>query len=96
MAFLQQIPKDTEIELARIRFLGRPKVTKVQVGDLRLTNERFGVVNLKAPSAKEGRWELFHVDLRGSPASVREPEVLPQIAKAIQKFNQERQAKGTP
>jgi hypothetical protein len=46
-----------------MRWYGRPKVTRVQLGKLSLRREHSGCVNTVADSGRNGR---FYVDRRGS------------------------------
>jgi len=90
--YLQKLPKDAEMELATIRWFGRPKLTKVKVGDLRLSKERWGCVNVSAPGKKQGRWDKFYLDFRGSPAgaAIKVPEVVGEVGKALVRWEEEK------
>ena len=55
--FSQRIPKDTELDLTTMSFFGRPRVTRLKIGDLKESRGRLGVANLarKAPPLNPGR-----------------------------------------
>ena len=80
------------MELATIRWFGRPKLTKVKAGDLRLSKERLGCVNLSAPGKKHGRRDKFYLDFGGSPAgaAIKAPEVVGEVGKALERWKDEK------
>jgi hypothetical protein len=80
------------MELATIRWFGRPKLTKVKAGDLRLSRERWGCVNVAAPGRKQGRWDKFYLDFRGSPAgaAIKAPEAVGEVGKALKRWEDEK------
>jgi paired amphipathic helix protein Sin3a len=39
------MPKDAKLELTTMNFIGLPRITRVNVSDLRSARERFGIVN---------------------------------------------------
>lgn len=45
MRYSQALPKDAKLELTTMNFIGMPRVTKMNVADLRPARERFGIVN---------------------------------------------------
>jgi len=64
------MPATAPVELATIRWFGRPKVTKVTLGELRAGRERWGCVNTVQKGGR-GKW---YVDWRGSPSKAQVPE----------------------
>ncbi|KAF8539629.1 hypothetical protein BDD12DRAFT_89433 [Trichophaea hybrida] len=89
MQYLKKIPKDAPLELATIRWFGRPKVTRVKAGDLRLKRERWGCVNTVVPTVRKNGGS-FYVDWRRSPAVVSEPEAVGEVGKAVRQWEEER------
>ncbi|KAF8242116.1 hypothetical protein K440DRAFT_619337, partial [Wilcoxina mikolae CBS 423.85] len=89
MQYLKKIPKDATLELATIRWFGRPKVTRVKAGELQLKRERWGCVNTVAPTVRKNGGG-FYVDWRRSPAVVSEPEAVGEVGKAVRRWEEER------
>ena len=94
MQYLKKLPRDAELDLATIRWFGRPKVSRVRVGDLRPCSRRWGCVNTVAlPHLKQGE-RLFYVDWNRSPAPVALPEAVGEVGKALRRWEEERRALG--
>ena len=43
--YSQALPKDAKLELTMMNFIGMPRVTRINVSELHLARERFGIVN---------------------------------------------------
>src|SRR6266487_1975598 len=50
--YSKSLPKDAELDITTMNFIGKPRVTRVKVSDLRPVNQRFGLSNY-ARDAKE-------------------------------------------
>lgn len=93
MRYLERLPRDAELDLATIRWFGRPKVSRVRLGDLRPCSRRWGCVNTVATSHPKQRERLFYVDWNRSPAPVAQPEAIGEIGKALRRWDEERRAR---
>jgi hypothetical protein len=91
-SYLSRLPKDATLEMATIRWFGRPKLTKVSVGDLEFKRARMGCVNTISRARLGDKEHMFYVDWRKSPATVPEPEAVGEVAKAVRKWQDERLA----
>jgi len=82
--YTRSLPKNAELELATIRFLGRPKLVTIKAADLQPTRKRLGCVNWewKNPSGKPG---MFYIDPKGPPAKVAEPGVFKDVMAALRR-----------
>lgn len=67
--YIRTMAASAPVELASIRWFGRPKITKVTLGELGIKRERWGCVNTVQKGGK-GKW---YVDWRGSPSKVPVP-----------------------
>ncbi|KAI5813777.1 hypothetical protein BZA77DRAFT_356811 [Pyronema omphalodes] len=92
-SYLSRLPKDASLEMATIRWFGRPKLTKITVGDLEFKRARLGCVNtISRPTFEDKKGNVFYVDWRRSPATVPEPEAVGEVAKAVRKWQEEKLA----
>jgi hypothetical protein len=96
LRYARSLPKDAEIELATIRFLGRPKLATVKAGELRPTRKRLGCVNLEWKAAGEKKPGFFYMDGKESPAKVPEPGVLKEVVEALRKHAASGNVKRSP
>lgn len=91
----RKIPPSTEIDLTTIRPLGRPRVSRMKLSDLRTTSARLGVANLvRRPQSSgveitrpwwKGRPQgLFYVGEDG--AGSREPSLWQKALETIKSF----------
>lgn len=78
------------MDLATIRWFGRPKVTRARLGELKMVNERLGCVNTVVQVGRgTAPLHKFYVDWRKSPAVVKEPEAIGQIGKMVIKWQED-------
>ncbi|KAI5777839.1 hypothetical protein EDC01DRAFT_380509 [Geopyxis carbonaria] len=82
IAYVKQLPRDATVQLATIRWFGRPKLTTMKLGELHPQRRRWGCVNLVRQKSKG--IDSFYMDPRGSPATVPEKEVFAEVLRAVQ------------
>jgi hypothetical protein len=45
MRYSKSLPKDAELDITTMNFIGKPRATRVKVADLRPADQRFGLAN---------------------------------------------------
>ena len=90
--YSQTLPKDAKLELTTVNFIGMPRVTRVNVSDLHLVKDRFGIVNYirdtKDLNSKRPWWMGSAIRQFGVYGGVRIPQgngVWENIARTIAK-----------
>jgi hypothetical protein len=45
MRYTKALPKDAELDITTMNFIGKPRVTRVKIAELHSVKERFGLAN---------------------------------------------------
>lgn len=92
LRYSKTLPKNAELDITTMNFIGKPRVTRVKVGDLRAVKERFGFANYsrdtKVLNSKRPWWMGKAVRLFGvtnDKSGVMGGEVWENVAKGIAK-----------
>ncbi|RFU32573.1 hypothetical protein B7463_g3769, partial [Scytalidium lignicola] len=92
MRYSKNLPKDADIDITTMNFIGKPRMNKMKVGELYPVKERFGLANYardtREANTKRPWWlgkavRLFSIN--GSPGRIREKGVWENIATSINK-----------
>jgi hypothetical protein len=92
LRYSQKLPKDAEVDITTMNFIGKPRVSRVKVCELYPTQQRFGLANYarntRMSNANRPWWmgrtpTLFGV--HGSRGKVRGGEAWNNIARSIEK-----------
>jgi len=92
MRYSKSLPKDAEVDITTMNFLGKPRLSRLKVSDLRPGKERFGLgnyarntaeINTKRPWWMGKAVRLFGV--YGNSENVRETDIWEHVAAAISK-----------
>lgn len=90
--YSKALPKDATIDITTMNFVGRPRVTRMKVSDLHLTQGRLGIANY-ARETKElnskRKWWMGRVvgqfGIRSGKGRTRAQGIWENIEKSIQK-----------
>ncbi|ATZ46540.1 hypothetical protein BCIN_01g11180 [Botrytis cinerea B05.10] len=94
MRYSKNPPKDAQIDITTMNFVGKPRVTRLDISELQAVKQRFGVVNFSRDTKKINatrKWwmpkavRVFGV--HGGAGRVREGEAWENIAKKIRKVS---------
>jgi len=92
MRFSRNPPKDTEVDITTMNFIGKPRVTRVKVADLYPVKERLGLVNYARDTREinsKRRWwmgkAVRQFGVHSGRSLILRGEVWANIAKAISK-----------
>lgn len=90
--YTQNLPKDAELELTTMSFIGKPRISLVKVGDLRPVRERFGMVNYVRDTKHLDHQRPWYMGkavrqfgLHGGVQLKGNPEIWENIVKSIKK-----------
>ncbi|QSZ35261.1 hypothetical protein DSL72_008130 [Monilinia vaccinii-corymbosi] len=92
MRYSKNPPKDAQVDITTMNFVGKPRVSRLDISELKPVKQRFGVGNFSRDTKKINatrKWwmpravRLFGV--HGGAGRVREGEVWENIAKKIRK-----------
>lgn len=92
MRYSKNPPKDAQADITTMNFVGKPRVTRLEISELRAVKQRFGVGNYSRDTKKINatkKWwmpkaiRLFGV--HGGTGRVREGEAWENLAKKIRK-----------
>ena len=90
--YMQNLPKDAELEITTMSFIGKPRISLVRIGDLKPVKERFGMVNYVRNTKKLNTARPWYMGkpvrafgLHGGVPLKKFPGIWEQIVKAIKK-----------
>lgn len=92
MRYSKSPPKDAQADITTMNFVGKPRVTRLNISELKAIKQRFGVANFSRDTKKINatrKWwmpkavRLFGV--HGGRATVREGEAWENLAQRLRK-----------
>ncbi|KAL5327655.1 hypothetical protein ACEPPN_005356 [Leptodophora sp. 'Broadleaf-Isolate-01'] len=92
LRYSKSLPKNAELDITTMNFIGKPRVARVKVGDLRAVKERFGFANYcrdtKLLNSKRSWWmgkAVRQFGVTNEKSGVMGGEVWENVAKGIAK-----------
>ncbi|TGO85919.1 hypothetical protein BPOR_0351g00020 [Botrytis porri] len=94
MRYSKNPPKDAQVDITTMNFVGKPRVTRLEISELKAVKQRFGVVNFSRDTKKINatrKWwmpkavRVFGV--HGGAGRVREGEAWENLANKIRKVS---------
>ncbi len=90
--YSKTLPKDAELDITTMNFIGKPRVTRVNLKDLHPVRERFGIANYardtKLTNSKRPWWmgkAVSQFGVHSSTSKIMGGEIWGEIAKRIEK-----------
>ncbi|KAH7327179.1 hypothetical protein BKA65DRAFT_554739 [Rhexocercosporidium sp. MPI-PUGE-AT-0058] len=92
LRYSKSLPKNAELDITTMNFIGKPRVTRVKAGDLRAVKERFGFANYcrdtKVLNSKRPWWmgkAVRQFGVTNERSGVMGGEIWENVAKGIKK-----------
>ena len=90
--YSKSLPKDAEIDITTMNFIGKPRVTRMRVADLYQTKQKFGLVNYARDPAADNKkrpwWMMRAVGkfgVHGGRTKIMGGEVWENVRQVVEK-----------
>ena len=90
--YSKSLPKDAEIDITTMNFIGKPRVTRMKAADLHATKQRFGLINYVRDATDDNKkrpwWKLQAVTkfgVHGGRTRIMGGEVWENVKAGIEK-----------